>query len=58
MLTISKMENNEIKIVCIKNCTCYYFNDTIKFEDIGFDSIPKPLRIRFCKIVGLIRVYG
>ena len=27
------MENNEFKKVCIKNHTCYYFNDIIKFED-------------------------
>ena len=25
-----KMENNEFKKVCIKNCTCYYFDDVIK----------------------------
>ena len=24
-----KMENNEFKKVCIKNCTCYYFDDMI-----------------------------
>ena len=27
------MENNEFKKVCIKNHTCYYFNDIIKLED-------------------------
>ena len=27
------MENNEFKKVCIKNRTCYYFNDIIKLED-------------------------
>ena len=36
-----KMENNEFKKVCIKNCRCYYFDDTIKFED--FDSVNKSL---------------
>ena len=26
-----KMENNEFKKVCIKNRTCYYFDEIIKF---------------------------
>ena len=31
------MENNdELKEIDIKNCTCYYFDDIIKIE--GFDS--------------------
>ena len=30
------MDNNEIKEVSVKNRTCYYFDDIIKFED--FDS--------------------
>ena len=34
-----KMENNEIKIVCIKNRTCYYFDDIIKLEDFDLDNI-------------------
>ena len=33
------MENNELKKVCIKNRTCYYFNDIIKLEDFDFDNI-------------------
>ena len=33
------MENNEFKNVRIKNHTCYYFNDLIKFEDFDFDNI-------------------
>ena len=32
------MENNELKKVSIKNCTCYCFGD-IKFEDLNFDHI-------------------
>ena len=34
-----KMENNEFQKVCIKNRTCYYFDDIIKFEGYDFDSI-------------------
>ena len=26
------MENNEFKLVCIKNRTCYYFDDIIKLQ--------------------------
>ena len=33
------MENNEIKIVCIKNRTCFYFDDIIKLEDFDLDNI-------------------
>ena len=33
------MGNNEIKKVRIKNCTCYYFDDTIKLEDFDPDNI-------------------
>ena len=33
------MENNELKKVSIKNCTCYYFDGIIKFEDFDFDNI-------------------
>ena len=29
------MENNGLKKGCIKNCTCYYFNDVIKLEDFN-----------------------
>ena len=32
------MENNEVK-VSIKNCTWYYFDDIIKFEDFDSDNI-------------------
>ena len=34
-----KMENNEIKIVCIKNRTCCYFDDIIKLEDFDLDIL-------------------
>ena len=34
-----KMENNEIKKVCVKNRMCYYFDDIIRFEDFDFDNI-------------------
>ena len=35
-----KMENNyELKEIYIKNFTCYYFDDIIKFEDFDFDNI-------------------
>ena len=33
------MENNEFKKVCIKNLTCYYFDDIIKLEDFDIDNI-------------------
>ena len=33
------MENNEFKKVRIKNRTCYYFNDTIKLEELDIDNI-------------------
>ena len=28
-----------LKKISIKNCTCYYLDDIIKFEDFDFDSI-------------------
>ena len=31
--------NNELKEIDIKNCTCYYFNDIFKIEDLNFDNI-------------------
>ena len=34
-----KMKNNELKKVCIKNRTCYYFDDIIKVEDFDLDNI-------------------
>ena len=64
----------------MKNGTCYYFDDIIKFKDFDFGKIlidekshtniliydisyktligPKPLRNRFDKIDGFIRIYG
>ena len=33
-----KMENSELKKVCIKHCTCYS-DDIIKLEDFDFDNI-------------------
>ena len=37
---IIKMENNdELKEIYVKNCTCYYFDDIIKIEDFNFDNI-------------------
>ena len=33
------MENNELKKVTNRNCTCYYFNDIIKLEDFDLDNI-------------------
>ena len=30
-----------LKNSCIKNGTCYYFDDVIKFEDFGYDNILK-----------------
>ena len=73
------MENNEFKEFRIKNRTCYYFDNIIKLEDFGLDTIsidensheniliydisyktiidPKPLRIRFFRTDGIIRIY-
>ena len=33
------MENNELKKVRVKNCTCDYFDDIIKLEDFHIDNI-------------------
>ena len=33
------MEINEFLKVCIKNRTCYYFDDIIKFKDFDSDNI-------------------
>ena len=33
------MENNELKKVCIKNSTYYYFDDVIKLEDFDLENI-------------------
>ena len=63
-----KVENNEFKKVCIKNRTCYYFDDLIKIQDFNSGNIlldeksyentlsdTKPLRIMFDKVGGFIR---
>ena len=34
-----KMGKNGYKNVCIKNRTCYYFDDLIKLKDFDFDNI-------------------
>ena len=34
-----KMENNKLKEVNFKNCTCYYFDHIIEIEDFDFDNI-------------------
>ena len=31
--------NDKLKEINIENRTCYYFDDTIKFEDFGLDNI-------------------
>ena len=33
------MQNNELKEVRIKNCTCSYFDDIIKLKDLDLDNI-------------------
>ena len=33
------MKNNELRKIRIKNRTCYYFDDTTKFEDFNCDNI-------------------
>ena len=33
------MENNELKKVWNKNCTCYCFDDLFKLEEINLDNI-------------------
>ena len=35
----NKTENNEFKVVRIKNRTCYYFGDIIKLKDCDVDNI-------------------
>ena len=34
-----KAENNELKKLILKGCTCYYFDDMIKIEGFHFDNI-------------------
>ena len=31
--------NDKLKEIDIKNCTCYYFHDIIKIEDLDLDNI-------------------
>ena len=31
--------NDKLKEINIKNCTCYYFDDIIKFEDLDLNNI-------------------
>ena len=33
------MENIEFKKLCIKNRTCYYFDDVIKLDNLNIDNI-------------------
>ena len=35
----NKMENNKLKKVRIKHCTCCYFDDITKLEDFAIDNI-------------------
>ena len=30
---------NELKEIDIKNCTCYYFDDIVKIENLDLDNI-------------------
>ena len=32
-------DHNELKKVWVKNCTCYYFDDLVKLEDVDFNNI-------------------
>ena len=34
-----KMENNELKNICIKNLSHHYFDKRIKLEDFDLDNI-------------------
>ena len=33
------MKGDKFLKVCLKSCTCYYFDDIIKFEDFDFGNI-------------------
>ena len=33
------INNDELKEIVIKNCTCYYFNDIIRTGDSDLDNI-------------------
>ena len=35
----NKIEKNKLKKVCIKNYTCYYFEDIIELEQFDIDNI-------------------
>ena len=41
---VYKIDNNEK--VCIKNRTCYYFDDMIRFKDFDFDKILLDIKIK------------
>ena len=36
---INMDSKDELKEICIKNRTCYYFDDIIKIEDFDLDNI-------------------
>ena len=35
---INMESNDKLRQISIKNFTCYYFDDIIKFEDFNFDN--------------------
>ena len=39
------LKNHEFKKICIKNLTCYYFDDKIKLGDFDLDNILKKRKI-------------
>ena len=51
------MENNEFKKVCIKNRTCYYFDDIIKLGDFDIDNILIDKKSHIL-IILIILIYG
>ena len=60
---VIKMGNNqELKEINIKNCTCYYFNDLMKFKllcSILYKTMigVKLLRIMFNKVSAFMKVF-
>ena len=38
-LAIYKQYNDDLKTVCIKKHTCYYFDDIIKIKDFDFGNV-------------------
>ena len=36
---INMESNDKLRQISIKNFTCYYFDDIIKFEDFNFDNV-------------------